>query len=248
MQMETKILIVEDNVFAAENLKEDLVETGYQVTGIASNRSEVLAALAKEQPDLIIMDIELDNGESGVEIVKELNKSHVLPVLFLTGRTDQSTVKSAIRTNPATYLVKPYNIDELLINIDLALRKRQPAEEERPSDKIITDAIFIPHEQMHHKIKKDDIYAVEADGSYVQIHTVKKTWYLSSNLKNFIQQFSDPRFIRVSRKNLVNTSHITKINGNTLYVGPLEITISQEQRQHILNQFPILKTKSQSKG
>jgi len=243
--MNVRVLIIEDNFLAAEDLRLQLEDTGYQVTGIAANQAAVNESIAAEKPDLLIVDIELENGESGIEIVRELNQREVYPVVFLTGITNQTIVKSALSTNPATYLVKPYNLDELVINMDLAMR-RQKEREPKPNAQehlILKDAIFIPDRQTHVRVNNIDIYAVEADGSYIRIYSREQTYHLSSNLKNFMSQFEDPNFIRVSRKHLVNTRYIKKINGNTLYVGPMDIQISKEQRQGILKQFNILKTK-----
>ena len=243
--MDISILIIEDNLLAAEDLRMQLEETGYQIAGIAVNKAEVLEVLSISAPDLLIVDIELENGESGIEIVKELNQEKTYPVVFLTGVTNQSTVKSALNTNPATYLVKPYNLDELVINIDLAMRRQRDRDVEKKEQphQILKGAIFIPDRQTHVRVNNEDIYVVEADGSYIRIYTKEQTYHLSSNLKNFMSQFEDPDFIRVSRKHLVNTRYIKKINGNTLYVGPMDIQISKEQRQGILKQFNILKTK-----
>lgn len=104
-------------------------------------------------------------------------------------------------------------------------------------------AIFIPDKQTHVRINKDEIYYVEADGSYIKVFTKKRSFHVSSNLKTFTFQLKDRNFIRVSRKHLINAAHLHKIDGNLLFVGPYEIQLSKSQRKSILDQFPIMQTK-----
>ena len=135
-----------------------------------------------------------------------------------------------MKTQPAAYMVKPFKASEFSINIDLAINNFQ--KQQKPVDlnsklKLVTDAIFIPDQHNFIRIKKNEIYMVEADGSYIKIYTKDKKYQLSSNLENFELQLNDPTFLRISRKYLINTAHAEKINGNIIYLGSYRAVITK---------------------
>ncbi|WP_421977089.1 LytR/AlgR family response regulator transcription factor [Roseivirga seohaensis] len=117
---------------------------------------------------------------------------------------------------------------------------------EEDNGKVLVEAIFVPDRHSHIRIEKQDIYFVEADGSYIKVFTKSRKFHLSSNLKSFSLQLNDSSFIRVSRKHLINSRHLHKINGNVLHVGPYDVLLSKNQRKNILDRFPILHTKTQT--
>ena len=67
-----KILVVEDEAIAALSLKEILQRFGYTVTALAANKEETYCALEQTVPDLVLMDIHLDEKEEGIEIGKKI--------------------------------------------------------------------------------------------------------------------------------------------------------------------------------
>ena len=245
--MSYKILIIEDQLLIAEHIAMQLEDLGYEIIGLSTNRKETFEILNKGWPDLIIADVMLQE-ENGIDIVEEVLKHQKLPIIYLTGNSESSTVKKAMKTQPAAYMVKPFKTSEFSINIDLAInnfQKQQELADQNSKSKLVTDAIFIPDQHNFIRIKKKDIFMVEADGSYIKIYTKDKKYQLSSNLKNFELQLKDPTFLRISRKYLINTAHAEKINGNTIYLGPFQAIITKVMRQEMLQKFPILKTKMQ---
>ena len=120
-----KILIVEDESVIALNLKEVLIDLGYEPCGIAPSRYKTLALLEKGiKPDLILMDIYLKGTVTGIELAKELkNIIPDIPVIFLTANSEISTIKQATSCYAYGYLIKPVKERELQANIELALQK-----------------------------------------------------------------------------------------------------------------------------
>lgn len=244
--MAHKILIIEDQLLIAEDIAMQLESLDYEILGVATNRRETFELLNSAWPDLIIADVMLD-GENGIEIVEEVLKAQRVPVVYLTGNSETVTVKKAMKTHPAAFMVKPFKLSEFAINIDIAINNfQEQAEVKSTKDKpLVQDAIFIPDQLDFVRIKKQEIYMVEADGSYIKIYTLNKVHQLSSNLKNFEVQLDDDSFLRISRKFLINTAHAEKIKGNTVYLGPYEALITKTMRHEMLQKFPILKTKMQ---
>jgi DNA-binding response OmpR family regulator len=124
-----KILIVEDESIIAINLKENLIELGYEPCGITPNRCRTLKLLEDGcKPDLILMDIYLSGPTTGIVFAKELRQMlPQVPVIFLTANSEDATIKEASDTFAYGYILKPYKKEILKANIEIALNKAKEA-------------------------------------------------------------------------------------------------------------------------
>lgn len=130
--MKTKILIIEDEIIVALDIKSALENLGYEVTSIATNDTEALQSIKENIPNIILADINLENSRDGIDIIKEIKNIHNIPAIYLTAFSDDATINRAIETNPVGYLLKPFNTHELKSTILLALYKsKQPKLENR---------------------------------------------------------------------------------------------------------------------
>ncbi len=120
-----KILIVEDETIIARNLSSKLRKYGFQVSGIARNARETFSLISREQPDLLLMDINLNSELDGIEISNIINKTSNLPVIFITAYSDRETLERARLANPYSYIIKPFKITEVVTNIQLALDRHE---------------------------------------------------------------------------------------------------------------------------
>ena len=119
----TKILIVEDEAIVALELKTELEKLDCMVLDIVCTQKDVLNAIKKEMPDIIMMDIKLGKKENGIEIVKAIQKKQEIPIIYLTAFSDDETMQRAFSTNPIGYIVKPFKTQELKTHIQLAMFK-----------------------------------------------------------------------------------------------------------------------------
>ena len=126
-----RILIVEDEALIATEIEFALRRLGYTVAGKARNGDKALDLLASSQPDLALLDIDIDGSLSGVDLARIIRKKYDYPFVFLTAFSDRATLASLKDTMPYGYIVKPFNRGELLSTIELALHKF--AEEQRPA-------------------------------------------------------------------------------------------------------------------
>lgn len=105
-QIATDILIIEDEVLIALDL-ENLVESlGHRSIGIARTRSEAVAMARKKRPGLILADIQLADGSSGLDAVNDMLNSFEVPVIFITAYPERFL--SGERPEPAFLVSKPY--------------------------------------------------------------------------------------------------------------------------------------------
>ena len=102
----TDVLIIEDEAFIAFDL-EGLVESlGHRVTGIARTREEALVLAAKKRPGLILADIQLADGSSGLDAVNDMLETFETPVIFITAYPERFLTGE--RPEPAFLIAKPY--------------------------------------------------------------------------------------------------------------------------------------------
>ncbi len=105
-EIATDVLIIEDETFIAMEL-EGLVESlGHRVLGVARTHSEALALTRKKKPGLILADIQLADGSSGLDAVNELLRSFEVPVIFITAYPERFLTGE--RPEPAFLIAKPF--------------------------------------------------------------------------------------------------------------------------------------------
>lgn len=120
---ETKILIVEDETIVAKNIEKKLINSGYEVAGIAISAEEAIELTKSSCPDLILMDIKLKGDSDGIEAAKKIKRMFGIPVVYLTSFTDDETFQKAKITDPFGYLIKPFDVKELNRTVEIALYK-----------------------------------------------------------------------------------------------------------------------------
>jgi PAS domain S-box-containing protein len=110
---ELSILIVEDEVIVAHDLKETLQDLGYSVAGTEKTGERALEKIQTNPPGLVLMDIHLAGKLDGVETAAEIRRLYGIPVIYLTAYADTQLLERAKITEPYGYIVKPYQEREL---------------------------------------------------------------------------------------------------------------------------------------
>ena len=111
--MKTKVLIVEDEMLIALAHRLYLEREGFEVIGIRDNLKEIRMILAKQKPDIIMMDITLKNGQNGIEIANEIRETSTVPIVFATGNSRSDSLKKAYQITNSRVLIKPIDPQEL---------------------------------------------------------------------------------------------------------------------------------------
>ena len=120
-----KVLIVEENIATALDLKNAITQFGFNVIDIVSNKTDVLNSIEKDQPNIIIIDTSLAEKEDGIETVKSIYNINYIPVIYLTANEDDGTINRALETCPVAYFIKPFNKIELKTTIQLSLCEKK---------------------------------------------------------------------------------------------------------------------------
>lgn len=123
--MATDILIIEDEPLIAMDLEALVEGLGHNVTGVARTRTEAVKLASSKQPGLILADIQLADGSSGLDAVNDLLKSFEVPVIFITAYPERFLTGE--RPEPAFLIAKPFQPANVSAVISQALFFQQSA-------------------------------------------------------------------------------------------------------------------------
>lgn len=129
----TTILVVEDETIVAKDIQCTLTRLGYRAPATATSGEEALRKAAEIRPDLVLMDIVLKGPMDGVETARELRARYAVPVVYLTAYADDYALERAKTTEPAGYLLKPFQMAELRPTIEMALHRSQTERQAKES-------------------------------------------------------------------------------------------------------------------
>lgn len=125
----SRILVVDDDSVLQRTLRINLRARGHEVL-LAGAGEEAVALFHAEQPDLVILDLGLPDLD-GVEVLRRLRRRSATPVIVLSARQQADDKVEALDEGADDYVSKPFNIDELMARVRVALR-RGPADAEAP--------------------------------------------------------------------------------------------------------------------
>ena len=131
-QVATDVLIIEDEPMIAMDLESIVEGLGHRVTATARTHAEALKAVNTEKPGLVLADIQLADGSSGLDAVNEMLASFQVPVIFITAYPDR--LLTGERPEPAFLITKPYQPDTVKAIVSQALFfERRASLREQPS-------------------------------------------------------------------------------------------------------------------
>ena len=237
------ILIVEDDPIIGADLQDRLLEMGYQAIGPIASGEEALAHLqANKQPDLVLMDIQLEGRMDGIETARKLmEKQPSPPLIFLTSNSDEATFASAKSVKPAAFLSKPFRGRDLKHAIELAIvqsaDKKKAATEENTGDNafVLKDRLFIKVKDRMVRLFFMDILWVQADDYYCKVVTKEKEYLVTQTLKKFSEELAGvPGLMRVHRSYIVNLARVEEIGELYLHIGKAQIPYSKTFKEELL--------------
>ena len=131
-----RILIVEDEALIAREIRNRLTNMGWEVVGTAFGEEAIELAL-ETKPDLLLSDINLRHGLSGIDLAERIKAVLDVPVVFLTAYSDEDTVSRAKEVTPFGYIIKPVENRDLQITIEMALYKFRVEKELREKQQLL---------------------------------------------------------------------------------------------------------------
>lgn len=235
-----KILIVEDELIVAEDIKKQLLGIGYEIIGMASSYDEALQILNTKVPDLVIVDIILKGPKTGIDLGRYLHNEVKIPFIYLSSHSDKSTVEQAKNTHPNAYLLKPFRSDNLFASIEVAIGNASVTHEIHNKEicietHVVKDCLFIKKGNLFYKVKINDILFIKSEGNYLEIYVQNGNKHLiRSTINNFIQFLSQFTFFQCHKSYIINLEYIDIISYTFVKIKEHEIPLSRSKKDDLL--------------
>ncbi len=238
-----KFLVVEDEFTIALDIEQRLIKLGFESLGIARSYNEALPVLLETNPDIVLLDINLGSGKSGIDLGKLITERFKIPIVFLTAYSDEKTFAKAEEAKPMGYIIKPFNDNDIKRTIIIATeryRKAVSVPNAALSNEKKSDILFVKDKNNITKIHVDDILWLEAMDNYTFIYVSESKWIVNLFLKDVLEKLEPNRFVRIHRSYAVSIDKITAIEENTLFIGKKHLNISRTYKKEFLEKLNLI--------
>ncbi|RKQ69406.1 response regulator receiver domain-containing protein [Litorimonas taeanensis] len=123
-ELRTNVLIVEDEPIIAADIEGLVEELGHTVDSIAATRTEAVKAAARKTPGIVLADVQLADGSSGIDAVSDILDEHAVPIIFITAFPEK--LLTGDKPEPAYLISKPFNPENVKAAISQALFFHNP--------------------------------------------------------------------------------------------------------------------------
>jgi DNA-binding LytR/AlgR family response regulator len=231
-----RCLIVDDNKMARMAMKQLVSQVkSLELVAECSNAMEAYNHLAKQDIDLLLLDIEMD-GMTGLELTKKLGNKSPL-IIFTTAKTDYAV--EAFELNVVDYIIKPVQPARFLQAIEKAREVYEsPKGEVKASPE--QDFVFVKDNGVLKKINVEDMLYLEAMGDYVKVYTGQRFHVLHATLKSIEDKLPPGRFIRVHRSYIVSLNKIDFIQDNAITIGKANVPVADTYRTMLNKRLNLL--------
>ena len=216
-----RTIIVDDERLAREELKRLLENySEIEIIGEYKNTIEARAAIEKDAPDLVFMDIQMP-GETGLELLEKM--ANPPRTVFVTAY-DEYAIK-AFELNAYDYLMKPIDPERLSeVYTRLVEENKTPAAVQNSDVLRQGDKVLIKDGDKVWFINVNDIRYFESEGNYVKVKFESFRPLILRSLNSLEERMDEKLFFRANRKFLVNLNHI--VNIESWFNGGLQIELS----------------------
>jgi len=221
-------LIVDDAPIAREILIEYCKHLPtLRVVGTCSDAFQAREKLQQLQVDLLFIDINMP-VLAGIDLVKTLKNPP--QVIFTTAYKEYAS--EAFDLAACDYLVKPFSLDRFIMAIDKAVEnigKQRTTASIKPSENQ-HEFLFVRTERMIHRINFERILFLEASRNNTKVVTMEDALLSTMPLSAIEKQLPAALFSRIHRSFIVNTSKITRLQGNLVFIGKKEIPLGNNYK------------------
>jgi two-component system LytT family response regulator len=225
-----KTLVVDDEPFARARILKLLESFDFiKVIGECKNGKEAVSQIKNYKPDLVFLDIQMPDF-TGFDVLSKSEKENLPFIIFVTAY-DQYALK-AFDVKAVDYLLKPYDNERFTQALEHARNQIVQKDESLLHKKMV--GLLTEHQQQSTEISfqleiKDkgritkvntfDIYYLEAQGNYIQLHLKAKSFMIRETLQNIKNSLEQNTFLQIHRSILINTNYVgyIKYAGNNQY-------------------------------
>ena len=240
-------MIVEDDELSASKMEMQIDKLGHELFGVVDNSDDAIAILQTKQPDLILMDINIEGEYDGIELTDMIHQQWKIPVIFISSLQDDYTFRRLQRTNPVSFILKPFSEIQLKRTVQLVVEQLNTVTNEvfeitENIEKKSNDYIFIKRKKQLEKVNISDIFYIEADGKYAQIYMIDKKYLVRMSQKEVMNRLNSNQFIQTHRSFVVNMEKIKSVDlqDSVIILDNMHVPISRREREMVLERLDTL--------
>ena len=248
MAKKIKVIIVDDQIENIELLSYMLNKhiKDVEVVGFAKNLAKTIELIEDNEVDLLFLDIELSNGETGFDIISETEK-YKIPTVFVTAFDSYGI--EAVKNHVIDYLLKPIDIIELQKCIEFVRSKtnnfsevNKLEETELVKSIAPNKMIAIPFVDQIKLLKQEDIMYLHSHGKYSTFVLGSGKEVMSSkNIGEYESMLDQNNFVRIHHSYIINLNFLDRIDKDAGMVCVLqngaEIPISKRKKKELYTRF-----------
>jgi len=242
-----KAIIIDDEKHIREDVRSKVVSHFAKEIAImaeAESVEEALEAITKFEPDLLLLDVNLQDG-TGFDVISKSEYTD-FDVIFITGY-DNHAIK-AIKVGALDYIMKPVDHDEFRQAVAKAIEDVGPKDELGKLIEVSNDyfkgvekkRVILKTADTVYAIYEDDILYCRSEGNYTTFYTLQlEKIVVSKPLKQIEEVLSENDFIRCHQSYIVNKKHVLKYNKQGVLIVHLDfkIPVSSRRRDYALKRI-----------
>ena len=227
-----KIGIVEDEGITSEVIKHALQKLKYKIATPAFTYNQAVQMFETEKPDLVILDIKLEEEKDGIDLAVLLKEKYKTPFIFLTANSDSTTLERAKKVRPLAFLVKPFSQVDLHATIEIAFNNyRSTLIENNEKNNFVLMKVGRSFE----KVNTNEILFLENDNHYFNIHfSNSDSITVRASSTEMMDMLPQNNFIQISRTYIVNTDKIIKMDSSSVFIGKNKLEYKATLKEEIL--------------
>ena len=240
-----RILLVEDDPIAALDVEVLLSDLGYTLIATVDNGEAARKASFAEQPDLVILDIQLKGELTGLDVATLIAPLHI-PIIFTTYHRDQATYEAASKAYSFGYLVKPFDKLTLQNSIEQAVKAiysenvlDKTDATEWADNYLLKDRFLIKSNGIFHKVLVSDILYIKGDGNYSLIHTRERRFIVKISLKKMLEKLSPHEFVPSHKQYIVQLDKVDTVDTafNQIAINTDSLPLGRHFKKEFLDRF-----------
>ena len=227
-----RCIAIDDEELALELLEDNISKVEYlELVGKFNNPLKAIQILQEQEIDLVFLDIQMP-GLSGLQLIQSIQNK---PMFILVTAYEKFALEG-FDLNVVDYLVKPVPLDRFIKACNKAWELHNlKTQSKQPSDQKTHDYFFVNVDYSLLKIVRSDIIYINGLKDYVKIHlkSSPKPIVPRITMKRLEELLPDSQFIRIHKSYIVSINSITAIRKNIVFIGTLELPVSDNYRDNL---------------
>lgn len=240
-----RILILEDSRLDLLQINRCCEINEYEVVGTADSVKRALRMAAEHKPDVVLVDIELRDGESGIDFVKSLPSESQPAIIFITSHMDERVIREASEVESQGYLLKPFDAPSLKAVVEFGhhkhdMKKNRVTAVENPVREKEPECFFVKVGNMYRKIRFEEINVIcSSNDKYTNLELQSGNSLPVRKSLVKMEEMLPAYFWRVHRTCIVNSRKIEGMNTShsEVFVSGKSVPVGRSYRLMLSERF-----------